>query len=237
MVAHLPILLHGVSVHRAGHNVIGPLNLAITHPGMTAVLGPNGAGKTTLLRLLHGLERARSGHIDWPADPATLRSAQAFVFQRPVMMRRSVLENLIYPLRIKGSTRDAAKKQAQTVLKDIDMAEKSKLDATLLSIGEQQRLAVARAFIAKPGLVFLDEPCASLDGATTYQIETLLRQKRDAGVVSLLSTHDLAQARRLADWVILLHKGKLIETAPAAQFFAGPATQIGRDFLEGRLLL
>lgn len=226
------IRLEGALVRRAGQRLLGPLDLALPLAGITMVLGPNGAGKTTLLRLLHGMERLAQGAV--AVDVAA--ADQGFVFQRPTMMRRSVLDNLAYPLRLRGQGRGLARAEALVRLEAIGLGSKAGLEAHHLSGGERQKLALARALIAAPRLVFLDEPCASLDGASVRDIETMLQRARQEGVGAVMATHDLAQARRLADRVVLLHRGELIEQGPAAVFFAAPRTDLGRMFLRGEIL-
>lgn len=236
MVAQLPISLSGVTVRRAGQTLLGPLDVTLLAPGITMVLGPNGAGKTTFLRLLHGMERKSAGRIDWPTDPRGLRGQQAFVFQRPTMMRRSVLDNLAYPLRLSGMAMTRARETARAHLEQIGLGAKADLAAHHLSGGERQKLALARALIREPSLVFLDEPCASLDGAAVRDIEAMLGAARARGVAAIMATHDLGQARRLADQVLFLHKGRALEHGPAAAFFDAPGTPEGRAFLDGDIL-
>lgn len=183
---------------------MGPIDLTLDGQGATVVMGPNGAGKTTLLQLLHGTARLSAGEIEWACSTEKARHHQAFVFQRPVMLRRTVLENLIYPLRLRGVSKAEARKDAEEWANRVGLEPLLGRAAPVLSGGEQQKLALARALICKPKLLFLDEPCAALDGRATREIEAILQSAKSTGTRLILSTHDLGQARRLADDVLFL---------------------------------
>lgn len=202
---------------------LGPIDLKIGD-GTTVVLGPNGAGKTTLLRALFGLDRLGPGQRLCDDNRAL-----GFVFQHPVLLRRSVRDNLAYPLRIAGQSTAPV----DAWLDRTHLTDRATLPASRLSGGERQLLALARALIAGPRLLLLDEPTAHLDGRHTRLVENLLVQ---APCARVLATHDLGQARRLADRVLLLHHGKLVEDTPAARFFNRPDTGLARAFLAGDIL-
>jgi tungstate transport system ATP-binding protein len=231
-----PLVVTGAEARRKGARLIGPVDLTLGGQGLTVVVGPNGAGKTTLLGLLHGTVRLAAGQISWQVPTEAARKAQSFVFQRPVMLRRSVVENLAYPLRIRGADRASAQKAAVSWAARIGLTGAEDRPATSLSGGEQQKLALARALITAPELVFLDEPTASLDGRSMREIETLLQEQRAAGTRIIMSTHDMGQARRLADEVIFLCGGKIVETGPATDFFETPQSALARAFLNGDIL-
>jgi len=216
--------------------LIDGIDLSIPGRGLTMVMGPNGAGKSLLLRLLHGLLTPTSGYVLWggrPLDDA-LRKRQAMVFQRPVLLRRSVVANIRFVSRLRRCVR---RKHIREILGEVGLAAQAEQPARLLSGGEQQRLCLARALILEPQVLFLDEPTASLDPASTAAIESIVQKARDRGTKIIFVTHDLGQARRLADDVIFLHLGRLAEHTPASQFFAGPASQVAGDYLAGRLVL
>ena len=235
MVAPLPSL-EAVEVRRGGRRLLGPLTLRLAEAGLSVVMGPNGAGKTTLLRLLHGLERPQAGALHWPGGAHDALGRQAFVFQAPILLRRSVLANIAYPLRLAGASRAAARAAAAERAAEAGLGDHLDRPAQALSGGEKQKLALARALIRAPEVLLLDEPCASLDNAATRDIEAMLRRIRAAGTRIVMSTHDLGQARRLADDVIFLHAGRLIEAAPGAAFFAAPRTPEAAAHLRGDLL-
>jgi len=234
--ALLPLTLSAASIARRGKRLIGPVDLVLEGSGITAVIGPNGAGKTTLLKALHGLERLRDGRIAWacPRDEALRR--QAFVFQMPVMLRRSVLDNLAYPLRLAGQARRPARAAAADWCARIGLAGMEARAAAVLSGGEKQKLALARALITGPDLLFLDEPSASLDGRATREIETLLSLATGAGTRIFIATHDMGQARRLAREVVFLRGGQVHEQGAAPDFFDAPASDAARAFLAGDIV-
>ncbi len=231
-----PLRVQGALTRRRGKVLVGPVDLELDGQGICVILGPNGSGKTSLLRMLHGIARLHDGTIDWACDTKTARNAQAFVFQQPVMLRRTVAENLAYPLQMRGVARAQAMRQALEWGERAGLSEMLDRSATVLSGGEKQKVALARALISKPELVFLDEPSASLDGRATREIEAILLATRAAGTGLILSTHDLGQARRLADRVIFLLNGHVHEAASATAFFEGPKTPQARAFLNGDIV-
>jgi tungstate transport system ATP-binding protein len=195
--------------------------------GRTAILGPNGAGKSTLLRLLHGLLKPSAGRIEW-ATPLS----QAMVFQRPVMLRSTALNNVRYGLQIRNVPTAAAEQRARAALERVGLGALADRPARLLSGGEQQRVALARAWALEPQVLFLDEPTASLDPASSREVERIVLEIAAAGTRILVTTHNLPQARRLAEDVIFVADGRVIEHSPAASFFKQPQTEAARLFLE-----
>jgi tungstate transport system ATP-binding protein len=236
VVSILPLRVSAASVRRRGKRLIGPVDLEVGINGFTVVIGPNGAGKTSLLRLLHGLERPGGGEVLWGVDEIEARVHQAYVFQSPIMMRRSALDSVAYALRVHGVSRRRARERAREWLEKVGLAGAADRPAKVLSGGERQKLALARALIREPQILFLDEPCASLDGSATREIEAILDEALRHGVRVLMSTHDMGQARRLATEVLFMHKGLIHEAAPAEAFFADPATAEARAFLKGDIL-
>jgi tungstate transport system ATP-binding protein len=235
--AILPLVVEKVSYAVGGKRLIDDLSFVVEPGTSTIVLGPNGAGKSLLLRLCHGLIRPSSGQIIWAgADASTAPRQQAMVFQRPVLLRRSVAANLRYALRIHGVPRGERRTRVAEALALAGLTRLAGHPARALSAGEQQRLAVARAWALQPQVLFLDEPTANLDPAATQAIEALLQRIHRAGTTLIMATHDLGQARRLADDVLFLHRGRLVERAPAARFFTNPQSPEAAAFLAGTLL-
>lgn len=231
-----PIRARAVSVRRRGKTLIGPLDLTLNGQGATIVIGPNGAGKTTLLRALHGIERLSGGDITYACPRPNALAAQAFVFQTPVIMRRTVRENMAYPLGLRKTPKPEIARRVEAVAERVGLSFALNRPARVLSGGERQKLALARALTLRPELLFLDEPCASLDGRATREIEEVLQSEIAEGRRIIMSTHNLGQARRLADDVLFVHKGQVHEGAPANQFFNAPATDAARAFLNGDIL-
>jgi tungstate transport system ATP-binding protein len=236
-MAILPLELRAISLHADGRALLDQITLDITAGPRTVILGPNGSGKSLLLRLCHGLLSPDTGTARWRgADAADSRHHQAMVFQDPVMLRRSVAANVAYALRlhgVAGAERETriAKALAQTGLEDL-----KRRPASVLSGGEQQRLALARAWALAPEILFLDEPTASLDPGATGAIEAIINDMHKDGCKIVMTTHDLGQARRLADEIIFLHNGRVAEQAPAGRFFEAPESETAQAFLDGRLM-
>ncbi len=232
----LPVTAKGAVVRKGGKTILGPIDLAISGKGTTIVMGPNGSGKTTLLRLLHGLDRARDGSVSWNGAREDAHAAQAFIFQTPKMMRRSVLDNIAYPLRVRGASRKQARIKAEDWATRIGLGDALNRDAQALSGGERQKLALARALVTEPAILFLDEPTTNLDGGSTREIEDILSQALDTGTRLIMATHDIGQARRLADEVIFIHRGTMSAHQRATAFFEAPASQSAAAYLRGDIV-
>lgn len=235
----LPLELHDVSLTAGNKQVIKNLSCRFTAAaGCSVIIGPNGAGKSLLLKLCHGLITPEHGTVRWAggADPGLRGQHQAMVLQRPVLLRRSVRANVAFALRAKQLPAIELRRRVDEALSQAGLSRYALRPARLLSFGEQQRLALARAWATRPELLLLDEPSANLDPAATYLIEEIIRQAAGQGTKVIMTTHDLHQARRLADEVLFLHRGRLKEQAPAAQFFAGPKNDLAQAFLRGELL-
>ena len=235
----LPLRVNGLKLCLGGRQVLDDLNFALTGGGVTTVLGPNGAGKTLLLRVLHGLLQPDAGEVSWNGlHPLAARPYQGMVFQRPVMLRRSVAANIHFVMRTRGVARQLRSERLATVLELTGLQDLAQAPARHLSGGEQQRLAIARAWVARPAVLFLDEPTANLDPSGIRTIEALIARVRAAGTHVILTTHDLGQARRLAEDVLFLAGGRLLEHSTSRSFFAeqGPATAKAAAFLRGDLI-
>jgi len=209
----LPLRMQGAVAKIRGKVLVGPVDLTISEQGFTIVMGPNGAGKTTLLRLMHGLQRLSAGALVWNRPRAVVLDRQAFVFQSPIMMRRSVLDNIAYPLMLHGLNKGEARTRAQRIAVAFGLGDLLEQPAPVLSGGEKQKLSLARALIREPEILFLDEPCANLDGRATREIEAILKTAQNAGTRIVMSTHNMGQARRLAQDVVFMYGGKVHECA------------------------
>lgn len=229
MTAAAPLLqLDRLGLAFGDTTVLAGIDLAIAARRRLVILGPNGAGKSLLLRLCHGLIAPTSGQLVW-ARPVR----QAMVFQRPVLLRRSARANLAYPLQLRGATDIPARVAA--ALDRFGLMPLADHPARTLSGGEQQRLAMARAWLTEPEILFLDEPTASLDPSAARRIEAIMGRFSAAGITLVLTTHDLPLARRFAEDTAFLHNGRLMEAGPAADFFAAPRSREAAAFLNGDL--
>jgi tungstate transport system ATP-binding protein len=235
----LPMEAWGLVYEAGGRRLVDGLDLALAPGTLTVLLGPNGAGKSLTLRLLHGLLEPLAGTVRWAgrAGDAAVRRRQAMVFQKPVLLRRSTAANLDYVLKLAGLEGSARRARLAALLELGGLGPLARTPARLLSGGEQQRLALVRALALKPELLFLDEPTASLDPTATLAIEGLIGEARRRGATVLMVTHDLGQARRLADEVAFLHRGRVVERGPAGAFFDRPRSAEARAFVGGRLVL
>jgi tungstate transport system ATP-binding protein len=230
----LPLVLDQVSFAVNGKTIIDRVSMEITEGPRTVILGPNGAGKSVLMRLCHGLFAPTSGSISWRGK-ANGRTRQAMVFQRPVMLRRSALANIVYGLELAGVSRRERQLRARDVLEAVGLEKVAERSARVLSGGEQQRLALARAWALGPEVLFLDEPTANLDPGSSREIEAIVGQVRATGTKIIMTTHNLGQARRLGDEILFLSDGRLVERSPVSQFFQQPASAEAAAFIRGEL--
>jgi tungstate transport system ATP-binding protein len=234
--AALPLAFEGVSLEVGGKTLLVDLSCRIEAGGISVLLGPNGAGKSLWLGLAAGLREPSSGGVRWLGPGAAAGPRSAIVRQRPVLLRRSVRANLAYALGLRGVPREVARERIERTLGSARLAELAERPARSLSVGEQQRVALARAWVLAPEVLFLDEPAASLDPGATAALESLVETLAEDGTKLVVATHDLAQARRLASDVLFLHRGRLLEHTPAAEFFAEPRSVEARKFLAGEIL-
>ena len=232
----LPLALEDMSFIAGGRTIIEPLSLAIEAGPSTIILGANGAGKSVLMRLMHGLIAPSTGAIRWrDPDPERLRRRQAMVFQRPVMLRRSALANITYALELARVPRAERVALAFEALESVGLPHLAHRPARVLSGGEQQRLALARAWALHPEVLFLDEPTANLDPGATREIEAVIRAFDASGTKIIMSTHNLGQVRRLGDEVLYIHQGRLAERAPVDRFFSSSSSPEAAAFIKGEV--
>lgn len=237
----LPLVLENVAFEARGMRLIKDMNCRFEADQRTVIIGPNGAGKSLLLRLCHGLIAPSAGTVRWCGPGADKEShfiahRQAMVFQRPVMLRRSVAANVEYALSLRGVGRNERHTIVDQVLQRTGLRRLWDSPARVLSGGEQQRLALARAWALAPEILFLDEPTANLDPSATYSVEEIINAIHESGTRIVMTTHDLGQARRMADDVMFLHRGRLLEHATADTFFETPQNDLAQAFLNGELL-
>jgi tungstate transport system ATP-binding protein len=233
----LPLSVEDVSFAIRGTPLIDGMSFTLGAGRRTIIMGPNGAGKSLTLRLCHGLIAPTAGRIAWQGPAAAgPRRRHAMVFQRPVLLRRSARANVVHALSLAGLGPSERRTRARLALERFGLASIAERSARVLSGGEQQRLAMSRAWALAPQVLFLDEPTASLDPGATRTIEEMIGVFHEDGVKIVMTTHDLGQARRLADEVVFLHRGRILEHTPAAEFFEQPRTAEARAFVRGELL-
>jgi tungstate transport system ATP-binding protein len=231
----LPLSVQGLGFSAGDVKVLRDVSFSIVPGSRNIVMGPNGAGKSVLLRLLHGLLAPTAGSVCWAdAEATAVRRAQAMVFQRPVMLRRSVRENIEFALQIAGLP--DIRRAAEVALDRVRLLGIADRPARLCSGGEQQRVALARAWALRPEVLFLDEPTASLDPAATRAIEETIEAMHANGTTIVMTTHNRGQAKRIADRVLFLHHGHLVEDSPVDIFFQQPQSPDAAAFLRGELL-
>ena len=220
------LTIAGLGLTEGGTRIVEDVSLPLAAQ-RTVVLGPNGAGKSTLLRLIHGLLHPTAGALHWPRA-----LSQAMVFQRPVMLRTTALANVIYGLRLKGHAARESEGLARAALARVGLEHLAMRPARLLSGGEQQRVALARAWALEPELLILDEPTASLDPASSREVERIIGEIASAGARILMTTHNLGQAKRLAEDIVFIDRGRIVEQTAVAQFFTLPQTEAAQRFLQ-----
>lgn len=232
----LPLVLEDVSFVAGGRAIIDRVSCELAMGPRTVILGPNGSGKSVLMRLCHGLLAPTSGRIVWRGSRDDARPrAQAMVFQRPVMLRRAAHANVTYGLKLAGVSKGERDERARDVLDAVGLKSVADRPARVLSGGEQQKLALARAWALDPEVLFLDEPTANLDPGATREVERIVDQIHASGTKIVMTTHNLGQARRLADEVLFISAGRLADHAPVERFFAQPSTGEVAAFIKGEL--
>ena len=233
----LPISVDGLNFSVGGKDILCDLNFQLDAGIKTFIIGPNGAGKTVLLKLCHGLLVPASGKIVWAnrLKPKP-HYKQGMLFQRPILLRRSTRANIEYALAVQGVHGLRQKSRVDAVLEETGLAELAHRNARVLSLGEQQRLALARVWALKPQILFLDEPTAHLDPSSTRMVERIISRIFESGTKIVMTSHDMGQVKRLADEVLFLHRGHMLEKTPVEQFFSDSKNKEVSLFVKGNLL-
>ncbi len=217
--------LNSVSVEMQGGKII-------------VLLGVNGAGKTTLMRIMAGLENADAGKLlfnNQNIDCKALRQVSTLVFQKSAMFSTNVYDNLAYGLRIRGVPKAEIAKKVAEALQAVRLSGFEKRRAKKTSGGEQQRIALARAFLLDSQVLLLDEPTANLDPNSATIIEKAMVSRKSAQRIIVMATHNLSQARRMADEIVHIYNGEIVEVAEPESFFESPKSEISRKFVNGEL--
>ena len=219
-----------------GTRLLGPIDLEHSCKGITIILGPNGAGKSLFLGLAHGILDGASGQVSWDRKAAKdSRQSRGFMAQQTAVLRRSVYENVEFALKALGMTAADRRPLVMESLETARLARKSSTPAAALSGGEQRRMAMARALVTKPPVLLMDEPSTGLDPVSARELEKLVRLTRDAGTGVLMVSHNVSQAQRLADHILFLDEGQIVENAPADVFFAKPNSAAAKAYFDGEL--
>ncbi len=227
--------LKAVDVQFGAVRALNSVDLRVAPGERLALIGANGSGKSTLLRVLHGLLAPSRGSV--LRDSA---AGGAMLFQRPYMLRTSALNNVALGLWIRGTPWKRAKEQALAALSRVGLVEVALRNARALSAGQQQRLALARAWSLQPGVLFLDEPTSSLDPHGKREVEALMAEFAQGGMTLVFASHNLGQVKRLATRVVYLEQGRVLADLPVHEFFNGPrlgeASREADLFVKGELV-
>ncbi len=236
-ITALPLHVSQLYVSKQGNILLNDINISIESNDITVILGPNGAGKSLLLRAAHGLESPSKGSLLWNTHiPQPQQPWRAYIFQKPILLRRSVRANLEYVLSLHGKNKSSYSSLISDALEHTGLSQLAERNARVLSGGEQQRLNIARAWVLQPKVILFDEPTAELDPNGTAAIECLIETIAQQGTKIIMTTHDLGQAHRLANDILFLHQGKVVEYTSAKVFFEQPQTKTAENFIAGKLL-
>lgn len=234
---------HVLKLNQVGKNygalkALDSVTLEAKSGKIIVLIGVNGAGKTTLMRIISGLEEHNDGSITFDGqvmNSKEMRKNSTMVFQRTAMFNRSVYDNVAYGLKVRGVDEQKITNQVPKVLQSVGLKNFEKRRAKKTSGGEQQRISLARAFLLNPKILLLDEPTTNLDPNNAMIIERAIIERKKQDEIIIMATHNLAQARRLADEIVHIYNGKIMETASPEQFFTNPKSEITRKFINGEL--
>lgn len=225
------LALHSVGLCVGGQSLLTDVGLQVARGERVVILGANGAGKSTLLKVANGVLAPTTGRVHAPP-----RNRQAHVFQRPALLRRSVFDNVCFPLAVQGIAAEQRQARAASAIAACGLDTFAARQAYTLSGGEQQRLAIARAWACQPDLLFADEPTANLAPGAVRDIEALLLRLHECGATLVMTTHQVAQARRMASRIVFVDAGRIVEDRPAREFFVEPESAAARSYLQGESL-
>ena len=230
----LPIYIKDLSLILDERKILSSLNLSINSDDVTVIMGPNGAGKSIFLKILNGILTPTSGCITWNNKKqfSDTLNTQAFVFQKPILLRRSVIANLDYMDSVLGYKKKISKDR---LLEIVQLKKQKNQPARMLSLGEQQRLSLIRSLMLRPNLLLLDEPTANLDPASTKIIEDIILNLKMMGIKIIFVTHNILQAKRIADDIIFLNEGKMVEHLGKKEFFSNSKSIEVQNYLNGIL--
>lgn len=233
---HLPLTVKHLTYSKDKTVLLNDVNLDINGSNSTIILGHNGAGKSLLLKLLHGVIKPDSGSIYWNKDkPDSRQYWRSFLLQKPTFFKRSVRYNIEFVLKIAATPKNERESRCDEALAICGLQNLSERNAHSLSGGEQQKLSLARAWVLKPDVLLLDEPTVALDPPFTLSFEEIIQQFKQSHTKVIMTTHDLAQAKRLADEIVFIYGGMILENSSAEQFFRRPESEEAKKFISGKL--
>ncbi len=235
---HLPLIeFRDVSLTVNQDVLIHNIKCKIFRAGITVIMGPNGAGKTLFLRLLSGLLSPTTGEIIRNSQKTGKENnpSIAMLFQQPVLLRRTTYKNIEFVLRHFKFPASQIAKEVNNALVKARLEDRARVPARQLSGGERQRLALARSLVVKPDILLLDEVTASLDPASAAIVENLVVEAANTGTKVIFITHDVRQAKRIADDVLFIHGGRVLMYKPVPEFFKEPGSPQAQAYLDGRV--
>lgn len=234
-----PVTAINLLIERKNRVLLDVAEAHFSGANLTAVVGPNGAGKSLLLKVIAGVLAPDRGIVLWGGKvPSRAQySKLSLLLQSPVLLKRSVLGNIEFALKAAGVSRREIGRRSRSALEDANLMDIANTHARLISGGEKQRLALARAMAIEPEVLLLDEPVAALDPSSMLAIEAMICTARERGTTVVLVTHDLAQARRLGDRIIFMLNGRIAEQGDTAGFFRSPQTREAKAFVRGEIVI
>ena len=237
--------VHELKKAYSGKPVLDIPELTIQKGSVTAIIGTNGAGKSTLLHIIDGILKPDCGKVSYDGAEHSasvtysIRTARtkAHIFQKPVMFNSNVFSNIAYGLKVRGTKKAEIKRKVAGIADLLDLTELLGQNAVTLSGGETSRTALARALVLEPQLLLMDEPTANLDPKNVKLIEsTITKISRGSGTTILMVTHNMHQAQRLADTVVLLIDGEIAAQGNVAEFFENPGSEKAENFITGKMI-
>ncbi|MHC0038236.1 amino acid ABC transporter ATP-binding protein [Pseudoneobacillus sp. C159] len=236
------IKVENLSKQFGNNEVLKNISTAIPAGEVVAIIGPSGSGKSTFLRCLNLLEEPTKGKVwidgqditDRKTNIMNVRQQIGMVFQHfHLFPHKTVLENLTYaPMKVKGESREVAEKKARDLLAKVGLSEKEAAYPNSLSGGQKQRVAIARALAMEPNLMLFDEPTSALDPEMVKEVLNVMKDLAGSGITMAIVTHEMGFAREVADRIMFLEGGVLLEEGSPEEFFTNPKTTRAKDFLD-----
>ena len=236
--------IDNLKVSAGKKTIIDNFSYAFSKHKITAIIGQSGCGKSTLLKSINAIAKEEGLNIEGKLfldsdnisqmNPEALRKKVGLVFQNPIMLPCSIEKNILIPYTYhfpdKSGKNTCVEKYLRMAALYDECKDNLRMNASKLSGGQQQRLSIARCLCTEPEVIMLDEPCSALDLKNSAIVENLLLKLKESYTI-LIVTHNLAQAKRIADFVVFMDKGNLVEAAPAKDFFKNPKTDLAKEYI------